>query len=390
MNRSQSSYRPFRPTQPIPRKNRTMISPSHPSDGGEGKGRGGSPAFLVLVSVLTFLFPMTFPSFASDATTDGSQGSLSFQASGPILLPHFEPDLPLAPGRGAFMVICVSCHSARYVTMQPLFPERQWKDTVDKMVKVYGAQMDSQQRDLIVQYLVKIHGPDSARAVPPADDDIGDSVAASVPAFNPVEPAPLLKLAGSPPDRDEEVKWGAEVFKRNCAGCHGPEGRGDGWIAPALLRKPKNLSATRFSLRALSDALWNGKPGTTMPSWRALPQTNLTSVAAYVQRLYQPGNADAPVSTESMNQGERIFQQNCAVCHGVHGEGNGPAAATLSPAPANFKLKQPNPDYLLQVLSEGIPGTAMPSWTQQISDPDRKALSSFIRSLFDPAGSGAH
>ena len=333
-----------------------------------------------LMSVLVSLLSMTFPCVGSAASTNSAPGTLSYQPSRPTILPHFEPELPAAAGRGAFMVVCVSCHSARYVTMQPLFPERQWKETVDKMVKVYGAQMDPQQRELIVQYLVKIHGPDSDPAAPPADDDIANPVAPAVPA----EPVPFLKLAESPSDRAEEITCGAEVFKQNCAGCHGSAGKGDGWIAPVLLRKPKDLSATRFSLRALSDALWNGKPGTTMPSWRALPQTNLTSLAAYVQSLYQPVNIDEQASGELLKQGDRIFQQNCAACHGAHGEGNGPASATLSPSPANFKLKQPNADYLLQVLSEGIPGTAMPSWSQQIPDSDRKALASFVRSFFDP------
>jgi cytochrome c oxidase cbb3-type subunit 2/cytochrome c oxidase cbb3-type subunit I/II len=286
------------------------------------------------------------------------------------------------------MVICVSCHSARYVTMQPLFPERQWKDTVDKMVKVYGAQMDARQRELIIQYLITTHGPDSAPAGPPADDD--DSIAAPVRPADPAEVAPLLKLADLPSERGEEIKRGAEVFKQNCTGCHGSAGKGEGWIAAVLLRKPKDLSATRFSLRALSDALWNGKPGTTMPSWRALPETNLTALAAYVQSLCPPVNTGAQVSSELLKQGDRIFQQNCAACHGASGEGNGPASATLSPSPANFKLKQPNPNYLLQVLSEGVPGTGMPAWNQQLSESDRNALASFVRSLFDPAGSGEH
>ena len=69
-----------------------------------------------------------------------------------ITLPHFEPDLPVAPGRDEYMVVCVSCHSPRYVTMQPLFPQRQWEETVDKMVKVYGAQMDQEQRQSIIGF----------------------------------------------------------------------------------------------------------------------------------------------------------------------------------------------------------------------------------------------
>jgi len=43
-----------------------------------------------------------------------------------IILPHFEPELPVAAGRDEYLAVCVSCHSPRYVTMQPLFPQRQW------------------------------------------------------------------------------------------------------------------------------------------------------------------------------------------------------------------------------------------------------------------------
>src|ERR1019366_6521125 len=93
-----------------------------------------------------------------------------------IMLPHFEPDLPVAPGRDEFMVVCVSCHSPRYVTMQPLFPQRQWEETVDKMVKVYGAQMDQEQRQPIIGYLVTIHGPNAMIEGAPARDEESDSI----------------------------------------------------------------------------------------------------------------------------------------------------------------------------------------------------------------------
>ena len=33
-----------------------------------------------------------------------------------ITLPHFEPDLPVAPGRDEYMVVCISCHSPRSVS----------------------------------------------------------------------------------------------------------------------------------------------------------------------------------------------------------------------------------------------------------------------------------
>jgi len=326
---------------------------------------------------------------SNTASASGSTNSTSHLPSvRSITLPHFEPDLPVATGRDEFMVVCVSCHSPRYVTMQPLFPKRQWEETVDKMVKVYGAQMDQGQRQSIVGYLVTIHGPNSTPERSPAHDDDFDFAPAAKPG-PPPETAPLLKIADQGADRVNQVSRGAELFKQNCAACHGTDGRGDGWVAQVLLRKPKDLSATRFSLQLLSQALWNGKRGTAMPSWRALPQSGLTELAAYVQTLHQPAKAEQ-ISPETLQRGNQVFLQNCAPCHGVWGDGKGAAATTLIPEPANFKLKQPDFDYILQVVSDGIPGTAMPAWKAQISEPDCRAIADFVRSLFEADESGEH
>ena len=78
--------------------------------------------------------------------------------------------------------------------MQPLFPQRQWEETVDKMVKVYGAQMDQGQRQSIVGYLVTIHGPNSTPERSLAHDDDFDFAPAAKPG-PPPETAPLLKFA---------------------------------------------------------------------------------------------------------------------------------------------------------------------------------------------------
>jgi cytochrome c oxidase cbb3-type subunit 2 len=200
---------------------------------------------------------------------------------------------------------------------------------------------------------------------------------------------PLASTAVDSTEHAKELDRGGELFKQDCAPCHGAIGRGDGFVGQVLLRKPKNLANTRFSLNLLSQILWNGKRGTAMPSWRSLPQKDLSALAAYVQTLHQPLKSDV-VSPESLQRGNQVFLQNCAPCHGVAGDGKGTASSTLIPEPANFKLKQPDFDYILQILSDGIPGTAMPAWKNQISESDRRALAVFLRSLFEPDNSREH
>ena len=129
-----------------------------------------------------------------------------------ITLPHFEPTLPPAPGRDAFLVVCIGCHSPRYVTMQPPFPQRQWEETADKMAKVYGAQMDQEQRQAIIGYLVAIHSPDSdVVGSPPQDDEFDPAPKAQLPLRT--ETTPLLKLSPDPTEQATQVRRGADLFK---------------------------------------------------------------------------------------------------------------------------------------------------------------------------------
>ena len=36
------------------------------------------------------------------------------------------------------------------------------------------------------------------------------------------------------------------------------------------------------------------------------------------------------------NEGKRLYEQKCQLCHGVNGKGDGPAAVAFSPPPADF------------------------------------------------------
>ncbi len=90
-----------------------------------------------------------------------------------------------------------------------------------------------------------------------------------------------------------------------------------------------------------------------------------------------------PDSPESVAAGRALYQQNCAVCHGIRGHGDGPAANTLTPRPVNLVLHIPqHPDGFIEYwIAEGVPGTAMPAWRDKLTEEQRWQIVRYLRQL---------
>lgn len=95
-----------------------------------------------------------------------------------------------------------------------------------------------------------------------------------------------------------------------------------------------------------------------------------TSMAAAAALLLAPAvrAGEPPKKTpELLEKGRASFALNCAACHGAKGEGDGAAAAALSPKPRNFATEPfKNGSSVAQVfatLGKGSPGTAMIAFT---------------------------
>jgi hypothetical protein len=71
-------------------------------------------------------------------------------------MPASQITIPDAPGADAFKEKCMTCHSARYVAMQPDFPRKTWEKIVDKMVKNYGASISDSTAKSILDYLATV------------------------------------------------------------------------------------------------------------------------------------------------------------------------------------------------------------------------------------------
>jgi mono/diheme cytochrome c family protein len=82
--------------------------------------------------------------------------------------------------------------------------------------------------------------------------------------------------------------------------------------------------------------------------------------------------------------GAGVYKNNCAVCHGNEGKGDGPAGGALVPPPRNLiegKWKKGGSSVELFVtLQKGIEGGSMASFAH-LSVADRWALVQFIRSI---------
>jgi cytochrome c5 len=61
----------------------------------------------------------------------------------------------LAEGEGRLEVqsFCMTCHSTRYITMQPALPAATWDAEVTKMIKAYGAPIPEETANKITAYL---------------------------------------------------------------------------------------------------------------------------------------------------------------------------------------------------------------------------------------------
>lgn len=88
-----------------------------------------------------------------------------------------------------------------------------------------------------------------------------------------------------------------------------------------------------------------------------------------------------PAERPSLPAAEKLFAESCAQCHGVSGDGQTPLAATLDPAPADFKdperLAVLAPYRVFNTLTFGVPGTGMPSY-EAFSPAERWSLAFYV------------
>lgn len=152
-------------------------------------------------------------------------------------------------------------------------------------------------------------------------------------------------------------------------------------------------------------------PGSIMPSFSYLSDEDLDDLVAFLQSLgrkrfedtenrkiyeaYYP-EADTAFwkkseehkpninSAAAANAGAGIYRQNCAVCHGLNGLGNGPNALAMAKKPANFSrpfYKSYSDMTWYYRVAEGVPGTRMPRWKLKLEPQQMWYLVAYLKTL---------
>lgn len=97
-----------------------------------------------------------------------------------------------------------------------------------------------------------------------------------------------------------------------------------------------------------------------------------------------PFELESKLDPDHLKLGAQVYQDRCASCHGVTGDGNGPAAEYLDPKPRDYRegifkftstgRSKPRKADLMRTVKYGARGTSMPSFRWL----DQKELSAVV------------
>lgn len=92
----------------------------------------------------------------------------------------------------------------------------------------------------------------------------------------------------------------------------------------------------------------------------------------------------SPTKLPDLQQGARLYQNQCAACHGASGQADGPLASKLSPPPIALadheRARERSVFALQQIITQGVKGTSMRSFSE-LSDDERWDVAYFASTL---------
>jgi mono/diheme cytochrome c family protein len=193
------------------------------------------------------------------------------------------------------------------------------------------------------------------------------------------DPDPEILAALRNSTDGESLARGIVLYANECVACHGADGLGT-TLAPAL----NDPVIRENSQEEIERIIQNGVPGTLMAPWEnTLSIDEISDLSNLIINWDKvPDGAipatevNIPVTKESLELGQSLFSSYCSGCHGPEGQGTQRAPSL------NVKsfLENTPDNAIQQIITLGVPGTAMPAWGDRMTDVQIQAITGFIRS----------
>ncbi len=230
-----------------------------------------------------------------------------------------------------------------------------------------------------------------------------------------------LWILGATAAPAQDAQPAKATYDKWCAGCHGVDGKGEGFAAATMLPRPRDFTTALYQIRTTpSGALPTdedirriidvGMPGTAMPGWaKHLGEQERMALVAYLKAFsprFESQDSPEPVeigsapgeSEEALAEGRQIYEKiECWKCHGRAGRGGGPSAPTLEddqgfPIAAADLTESWNfnggatTDEIFTRLMTGLNGTPMPSFAdlidaEVVTEEQLWRVAQYVRSL---------
>lgn len=231
---------------------------------------------------------------------------------------------------------------------------------------------------------------------------------------------------------------GKYVYDTFCVGCHGIKGDGKGPASEFLNPKPRDFVSAQYKFTSgpsgslptdedLLRTVTNGLHGTSMPSWKLLPEDDRKAVIQYIKKFSEerwknePNPAVTAISEdpfvgneeEGIKQGEKAYHgfASCISCHAAYispekinearvSYGMGAEAAfrenlyravakeafdgtVVVPPDFTYDHIKTGTDLksLYRAVANGISGTAMPTWKGVLAEEDLWGIAYYVRHL---------
>jgi cbb3-type cytochrome c oxidase subunit III len=250
------------------------------------------------------------------------------------------------------------------------------------------------------------------------------------------------------PSINADASRGRQLYARVCSVCHGDRGNGSMWASANLKPAPRDFTSPQakadLTRERMLQAVAGGRPGTAMPGYatrysaedreavvdyvrtsimrldadkgisgthaRGIPADSRpaearrgTEVAkapesardSHANHNHATGKQDMTVAMPhnlkaDVAAGKKFYDNNCATCHGVKGDGQGPRAYFIMPKPAIFinaaARSSMNRAFIYEATANGRRGTEMPAWDKVLTPQEIANVSEYVFRAFIQTG----